>query len=384
MSVRVSCPYCNTSFTLPAVPASGRTPCARCGDVFPIRDFTEVGSDLPPPAPTPTRRARAKWSVQRSVMVAAAMGLVGVGVGLFLYYRTGPRPTPEPDPPAVVAATAPATLAGVGFIPADANVLLAVQPQPVLAYADRTKQDPRALLAKAGVPGEFFATLDQLGVTLPMIDHVVIGAKVADDAAIRVAVALVLRRPLGDEDKFLAALKAQQAPKGRWNVQLAGLPLLLAKASPRVWVFGWDEKDLAPSEKGGLGVGAKHLSADLQDALTQRLPPDAAVWLATASENWAKKGSVQLLVGEVMKKREWLQLMAKGQAAVAGLSFDEPPRARLFVRAADADTGAKLRDHFKGKATGDDVRHGGAGEWALFDAPFDPANGLAALRGLLE
>lgn len=386
MSVRVSCPYCNTSFALPAVPPSGRTPCARCGDVFPIRDFAEVENDAPPPPPTPTRRARAKWSVQRSVIVALAMGLVGVGVGLLIYSRNGgfkPRDTPEPEPPSVATAS-PAMLAGIGFMPADVNVLLAVQPQPVLGYADRTKQDPRALLAKAGVPGDVFATLDRLGVTLPMIDHVVLGAKVADDAAVRVAAALVLRRPLADDDKFLTALKAQQAPKGRWNVQLSGVPLFLTKASPRVWVFGWDDKDLAPAEKGGLGVGGKHLTADLQDALTQRLPPDAGVWLATTSENWAKKGSVQLLVGEVAKKREWLPLVAKGQAVVAGLSFGETPRARLFVRAADADTGAKLRDYFKGKATTDEVRHGGAGEWALFDAPFDPANGIAALRGLIE
>src|SRR5687767_1884281 len=103
MSVRVSCPYCNTAFTLPEVPASGRTACARCGDVFPIHTFTEVEGEIAAPAPTPARRARAKWSVQRSVVVAMVMGLVGVGVGLLIYSRSGGfnrRDTPEPEPPA--------------------------------------------------------------------------------------------------------------------------------------------------------------------------------------------------------------------------------------------------------------------------------------------
>ena len=378
MTVRVSCPYCNTAFTLPEVPASGRTPCARCGDVFPIRTFTEVEAEIAPPTPTPVRRARAKWSVARAVVVAMAMGFVGVGVGLLIYYRGGgfqARDVPEPEPPSV-AAVAPSVLVGVGFMPGDVNVLFAVQPGPVLAYAGRTNQDPRALLAKAGVPDGFFNTLVELGLTLPQIDHIVIGAKVADTAAVRVTLALVLRRPLADEEKFLKALKETPGHKTWSNVQLAGLPLKLVKVSPRAWVFGWDGVDIAPAERGGLGGGGKNLSADLRDALTQRLPPDAAAWLATDSDRWADKGSVKLIVGEVLKKKEWLPLVARGQAVAAGLSFDEVPRARLFVRAADADTGATLRDYFKGKATADGVRHGGAGEWALFDAPLDTTRSL--------
>lgn len=377
MPVRVSCPYCNTSFALPAVPASGRAACVRCGDSFPVRTFTEIeGEVATPQAATPARRTRAFWSARRAVVVAMLMGLVGVGVGVLVYPR-GPAKTDggEPDAPPSVAAVAPAALSGLGFLPADVNVALAVQPGPVLAYAGRTNQEPRALLRAAGVPDGAFAALDRAGVTLPQIDHLAAGAKLGDE--LRFTLALVLRRPPADEDKFLAAVGAKKARDGkpRFDAEVGGAPVKLVKVSPRAWVFGWDDKDVAPAERGGLPPGGAHLSAGLQEALTQRLPPDAAVWLATDSDRWAERPTVKLLIENGLRKKEWLPLVAKGRAAVIGLSFDAEPRARAFVRTADAETGEQLRNYFKGK-TADGVRHGGAGEWALYDAPLDEARKL--------
>src|SRR4051794_4225135 len=115
MSVRLSCPSCNTAFTLPQLPGDRRAACPRCGDVFPVRSFTEekTGDNAAvdaPASPSPTsgtsRRAQARWSLQRSVAIVLVMGLAGLLVGVAVYYIRGgfrSKPGPQPEPPPAVA-----------------------------------------------------------------------------------------------------------------------------------------------------------------------------------------------------------------------------------------------------------------------------------------
>src|SRR5262245_48164937 len=171
--VRLSCPSCNTSFTLPELPADRRATCPRCGDVFPVRSFT-VGPAVPAEPQTqtagaagPTRRDRARWSVQRAVAVALAMGLVGLLAGVGVYYaRGGFRSNPAQEPELTPAdVPTPATqLVGLGYLPADTGIAFALQPGPAIAYARRTNQDPRELITKAGIPRQMLEAIDQLGV----------------------------------------------------------------------------------------------------------------------------------------------------------------------------------------------------------------------------
>ncbi|MDB5311642.1 MAG: hypothetical protein JWO38_5844 [Gemmataceae bacterium] len=395
MSVRVSCPYCNTGFTLPELPPTGRATCPRCGDSFPVRGRVEEQEPAGPAAQPPdtqhpslsTRRSqRARRSVARAVGIGLAMGLVGIGIGLaVVYVRGGFRhPAPEPEPGPSATATPPTELRGLGYLPPGSNIVVAVQPGPVLAYAARTNQDPRELLIKAGVPASVLATLDRLGITLPQVDHIVAGALIpdADLREFRLSVALVLRHPLADEDRFLDQLKAHRVSQGgktRYKVELAGLQWWLTRASETAWVFGWTEKDLDPAENGG----KTQLAAGLREMLGEKLPADAAVWAAADSARWAEKKPVEVLLELAGGKKDWLAVLNKGQAAVAGLTFD-PPRLRVFVRCSDADTGEKVRAYFAKKATGDGVRVGGAGEWAMLDTPGDPQTGFAALKGFLD
>src|SRR5256885_1218881 len=62
MSLRVSCPYCNTSFALPGVPQTGRAACPRCADTFAVKPpedepgepgMGQAGGDIPPVAHAP-------------------------------------------------------------------------------------------------------------------------------------------------------------------------------------------------------------------------------------------------------------------------------------------------------------------------------------------
>jgi len=370
--------------------ADRRAACPRCGDVFPIRSFIRETSDLPslsPPEFAP--RAAGRWSVQRALAVSLLMGVAGLFAGLGVYYFKNefhPKP-PEPELPLLRVATPPTELAGLGYLPADATIVFALQPGPVLAYAEQTKQDPRDLLIKAGLPRQAYDAATQLGLTPRQIDHIACGTSVAE---LRFTFVLVLHRPLDNEEEFLKRLKAKKS-KGaseRYQVDLSGVPveLTLAHVAPKIWVFGLDgRKDMAAVETGGHRPGGKQFAPALASAVAERVPPDAAAWLATSEERWDDKPLVQFALKQFAGKDEWLKGLAQGRAVVAGLSFDGPPRLRLFVTTTGDAAGEQIRAYFANRAATDEhVRHGGAGDLAFFDTPLAPANTRDVLRQMLN
>jgi hypothetical protein len=397
MPVRLSCPSCNTAFTVPELPADRRAACPRCGDQFPIRTFTETASEdgavltsaAGPGAATAERKARAQWSLMRALMVALVMGLFGLIAGVIVYYSNvgfhrADVGEPPPPPNAVIRA---ADLIGLGYLPADDNIAFAIQPNPIVEYAQRVHQEPGQLLVQAGIPEKVMSTLTQLGLTLPQISHVVGGTSLGDGAVtLRLTVVLVLNRPLADEDQFRSELKAHKHDgKGRYDVEVAGLPMTLARVSPTIWVFGIDAKDLAGVDRGGYGPGGKQLPAGLSQSIADRIPQNAAVWIAAGDEPWADKPAVKLIVGQFLGKKDWLPVLAKGRSALAALSFEDPPRLRLFIQTANVATGQQLREYFRKQAAADEkATTGGAGEWVLFDAPIDPMNGQSTIKRFLD
>ena len=219
MPIRLSCPSCNTAFTLPEMPADSRAHCPRCGDQFPIRTFTEIAaSEDTSSRPATSERsqlspkAHAQWSVQRAAFVAIGMGLIGLVAGVVVYYRSGiiqPKPQVETPPP--TAAIPADQLVGLGYLSDDTNITFAVQPGPILAYAERMKKDPRELLIQAGIPAKVYDSFTSLGLTLQQIDHIAGGTSFGDIAfTLRLTLVLVLRGPFSDEDEFLHKLKARK------------------------------------------------------------------------------------------------------------------------------------------------------------------------------
>jgi hypothetical protein len=394
MALRVSCPYCNTGFTVPAIPPSGRVACPRCGDAFPVHsaEEDELGEVLEAAPAAPVEDARPTQTAQRKssfriVVPAAIIAILAIAIGAGWYYfrDSAPSGSPTSDPSTVAAA--PASLQGLAFLPAESNILFALQVGPIIAYAERTNQDPRVLLTQAGIPTSAFIQLDRAGLPLQRIDQIIVGAHIPDApdlGQLRLVMALILRSPLDDEEKFLEALAARpvpQAGKERYDIEWSGYPLKLVKASPNAWIFGWSDEDVV-----GVGGGAPptRLPAQLIETLAQQLPSDAAVWLATATENWAEKRSIRKLAEYGLVRRDWLPILAKGRALAAGMSLAEEPRLRLSVRCRDADTATQLRGYFQRKVTEPGTRYGGEGDWAMFDTPVDPLQASRKLKGLLN
>jgi len=392
MPIRLSCPSCNTAFTLPEPPADRRANCHRCGDQFPIRTFTEIAesedSSTRPGTAQLSSKDRAQLSIKRTVLVALGMGLVGLFVGVAGYYFQGNvHPLPPPETPTTNSAIPADQLIGLGYLPDDTNIAFAIQFGPVAAYADKMKKDPREMLVQAGIPPKVFDDLSGAGLSLSQIDHLVGGTYLGDGAVTpRLSLALVLRRPIEKEDEFLHKLQARKrSSKERYDIELAKLPLILARVSPTIWFFGLDEKDFKAVDRGGYGAGGKQFPAGLGQAIVERIPPNATAWLATNDEQWSEKPGVKLLIGQgLIGKKEWLPVLAKGKSALVAFSLDDPPRLRLFIKAVDEKTGGELRKYFQKLASADDaIRQGGGGELAFYDAPIDPMNVFAALSRFL-
>jgi hypothetical protein len=396
MPIRLSCPSCNTGFSLPELPADRRTACPRCGDVFPIRTFNEIvesegnsrGTALVPGTAKSPRKALARLSLMRATAITLGMGLLGLIAGVAIYYiQLKPKPEPEPEPPPMTAAIPAWQLSSLGYLPADTNIAFAIQPGPVVAYAARMNKEPRELLIQAGIPAKVFDSLTNLGLTLPQVDHIAGGTSFGDGIfTLRLAFVLTLRRPLADEDDFLHKLKARkQNGKAQFDIELGGFPMLLARVSPTIWVFGLVDKDFEAVDRGGYGAGGKQFPAALTQTIAEQIPPNAAAWVATNDEQWAEKPGVKLLIGQFMGKKDWLPVLAKGRAGLVALSLDDSPRFRLFIKTADETTGQQLRTYFqKMAATDDKVRHGGGGELAFLDTPFDPMHAFATLTRFLD
>lgn len=388
MSVRLNCPSCNTAFDLAAVPDSRRATCPRCGDVFPVRgEVAETAAPAVAPVVPPSARPSAPpvrgWSIWKVGAFALALGLIGFAVGLFAYNRT-PKPNsePQPDAPTAIAVASPAQLAGLGYLPAECNLVFAVQPGPLLEYAARTRQEPRELLARSGLPPQILTALDGIGLPLTQIDHLTGGLFLpSGPEEFRVALALVLKQPLADEDTFLARLKAKPVPgaKTRFAVQPDGVPvgLTLARVSPTVWVFGLNAKDLTAVDRGGFGPGGTQFRGSADEGLRKMLasvPPTSAVWVVADDEHeWPDKPLLKL-VGQSPDAKKWLAAVKGGRGGVFALSFGEAPRMRLFVRTAETQTAERVRAYFGARAAEvESATAGGGGTFALFDAPLDGA-----------
>ncbi len=387
MTTRISCPFCNSSFAPDAVLPSGRLECPRCGETFAVKSpegGSEPGSPTPLPAVYPGRSPAEVRAGRRFASLALlVLAVLIIGAGFYLVLFKLRKPTPTPDPEGIAGVVKPLELSGLAYLPGDCNLVLAVQPGPVLEYATRTNQEAKGLLVRAGVPVGVFLFLDKAGVPLAHIDHVLAGTVIGDsEQELRIAIVLVLRGPPADEEQFLEALDARRSPtgNGRYNANLdvgRKLPLALVRVSPTMWVFGWGDADLAPAEHGGGG-----LSPALRELVAERVPAESAVWLAAGEGNWAEKPLVKALAIEAGKK-DWLPQLARGRAAVIGLNFGESPTAHADIQCRDTATATELRDAIRAKVA-DGATVGGENIWITLTMPFEPRDGLKPFRQFLD
>jgi hypothetical protein len=408
MSVRLSCPSCNTNFTLDAVPGDRRATCPRCGDPFPVRgevsqepeDREQRTEDRKQAvATTPaTKRGR---PVSRAASVALTLGLIALAVGLVVYYTRGkPQPTPDDGRVPPLGIREPLDYYdGLVALPSECNVVFAVRPKLVLEYAARANQDPREVLQKSGIPSQALTALDQLGLSLADIDHVVGGAFIGNEGdELRAVIVIKVKRPT-DTDATLKKLKAKQLPKnpGLFRVDFPGVPLpLLLSAGREGYLLGLNERDFQHKPGGVNGQQGQHLRGvevrDGQERLVgirkmlQAVPLEAAIWIAADGEgDWTQKPLVKLAAQASRDGKTWLPAVSGGRGGLLTITFDEHHAGlQLKVRCADEATAEQLLAYFKSQEAANKGSSYRDGLEVHFGAPFDPATSWPMLQRFLD
>lgn len=390
MAERVACPYCNSVIDS----VTERTVCPRCSESFITADAEHLPDDVMVSRPQsiatrlderPTGFLHSRGAM--AVSCALAVVILVVGLSLVRPWEPKPKSTSERPLPVVVS---PLGLSGLAYLPPSTNMIVAVQPMPLLAYAAISKTDPRKFLIDSGIPEPVFESLSKANISLDQVDHLVFGVSVRDDSLIPgLTVCLKFTRPLADESRFLAQLRAeknsQQSKFGRtvYSVPLR-LPLLMTILDETTVLFGISSDDLAAFEKPH-PLGGGHLLKDLRDAMTSRISPASFAWIATDSSTWWEKpaGKFALQIPDWKSKAEQLRPI---RALAAGISLEPEPELRLGIRCADAPSTASFQERLRSMGNSELSVIAGDEGWATLRTPFDPNNGnlLSFVTNLLS
>ena len=400
MTVRLSCPYCETAVSLVDLPATHRVVCPRCGETFAAHatEMQESGPHIPvasrngshpPDEPTDSDEPAApERSLIGLLLFGFVLGAFVVGLGMYAIFRgdanRGEQDTSELTPAKLATTMPPLAVRGLGYLPKDTNVAFAVQPGALLTYAERTKADPKELLIRAGVPAAVFTTLDQLGVELDQIQSLVGGLTLANDSLIpRAVVVLTLRKKLADPAAFLKQLKAQPikgvAGSTRYKVTVANLPMELAILDAGPYLFATDAKDLDAISSPL--TAPDQLTTGLRESLT-KLSPASFAWVATDSEEWGKKPAITL-AAQALKQPDLPARLATLRAAAIGVSLEPELQLRASVRTPDTASATKLQDQLANALAAKSPTIGLEGTWVSVALPFDAKDGINDLKDLL-
>src|SRR5262245_15029286 len=125
------CPYCNAEFDAAGARRLGGTAfCPRCGDPLPSHLVPEVPAPAqpaaaPPSSGTPWTNRKIALSIVIGMLLMASVGLVFAltteGFRRHNDYRV------KKEQPLPLTVQAPGELAGLGYLPADCNVVAAMQ-----------------------------------------------------------------------------------------------------------------------------------------------------------------------------------------------------------------------------------------------------------------
>jgi hypothetical protein len=351
-----SCPYCNSQVSPPGVRSGQRIFCRRCGESFVYQGPDTEGEPAAAPSPPPVAGVP-RWSNRAIALAVLGVMFLMATAGLVLalatvhFRRANDYPKTNPDDDlARVKIIAPANLGGLGYLPADTGVVVAVHVAEAL-------QDPAGReFLKRFRPGDFLARnqpdlgdagLGNLekwtGLSLEELDHVVLGLNIDNKVIPRLTLVVQTRRSY-DAEKVRAALKASRSPESgkrvlyRFQLEKPPVEAVLWFAAERTLVVGLSAEDVqaVPADPQ---PGSEHLSPALREVL-QRMGPAAPAWLAGHSEDWDKTTLTLLLAGLKPADR---QVLKKVRTFGAWLQFGEGLRLNAAFDCTDAASAEALQ-----------------------------------------
>lgn len=336
VGAQLSCPFCNAALTgvVRSVSAE-RVNCPRCGEPLPAALAAQLPSEPMPAVITSASRSPVPGKTKTLLAILAIMATMAVISGIFIWntqewrrkndYRTQKKTDPD------VQTRGPADVAILGFLPAKCNVLGAVN------VADLRKQPTtRRLLDQPPLGPSARKVPEWTGLTWSDIEQIVLGAEVKGKLP-QLFVVVQTRQPYA-AGKIAAAL-APAVPTKHRNKMLIRFPLqplgegLLWCHSDQLLVFVvgldavlTDDLDALPSRPR---PGLEGFPAALRAAVTERLPPASACWLAGHFDEPSGLGEFLALTGQknaaldvlLQTKTFVVSVQAQDQATLTGHFF---------------------------------------------------------------
>jgi hypothetical protein len=312
----LTCPYCNALLPASEDSAVGqRVPCPRCGEAFTLRRPTPRGSaDLqiaPSVAPTLVgvdldvdRRLHMRRT--NRIVAAGVLGVMALGAVLSLTYALYSQPerrahdTRMPHKPRgpnltestpTPAATAPAALEALRWLPADCNVVAGVQVAE-LRQTDAGRELLKHLfrIGKVDLSADFIERWT--GLKAGEIDHLVLGVKADDELLPRTVLVVRTTQPY-NADAVRTKLQAERMPDAKGKTLYKCKPgegelrPILWCADERTLLFGLTTKHIeaVPAKPA---VGLERLPAAVRILMELRLQSAGPAWVVGYASDWRK------------------------------------------------------------------------------------------------
>ena len=392
VGAQLTCPFCNAALTGVVRSASAeRVVCPRCGEPLPAELAAQLPSEPIPAAAPSVPQAPAPGKTKTLLAILAIMATMAVAAGIYAWntkefrrkndYRARKQIDPEQTP-------RPADVAILGFLPAKCNVLGAVN------VADLRQQATTRRLLEEPPLGTIARKVPQwTGLAWNDIEQIVLGAEVKGKLP-QLFVVVQTRQPYAT-GKISAAL-APAVPTKHRNKLLVRFPLqpvgegLVWCHSDHILVFVLgldavvtDDLDALPSRPR---PGLEGFAAPLRAALTERLPPASACWLAGQFDEPTGLGELLALTGQkipaldvlLQTKRFVVSVQAQDQITLTGHFFT-----------GDAKTSARLQTLLESHRRPEALSYKVAGppvdiaepeaQWVTLQARGDLARWLASL-----
>lgn len=294
-------------------------------------------------------------------------------VGLVIVNRGESRPPIPPTKP-VASEFGPATIpplgiAGLRYLPANSQIVAAVQTAPLATYAERLKTEPKQLLRDAGLPEAVFESLAQAGVRFESIDHLAVGLTLSDDDAIPVATVVVALKTAPAD----ASLLTKQIQKEKLFTLFTA-----AIVGERFLILVTDAKSMPREPKPNVD----HLATAIRETIQNQISPAAVAWLATDTQSWHERPAIKAAI-LAANRPELPALIARGRALALSFSLEPEFNVGLAVKCDSEETAKQLQNFLGIKGAGQPWMIGGTDGWAVVDAAVPPKDIPALVKSLL-
>lgn len=271
---------------------------------------------------------------RKAIAILSVLLLVAVPL-VFLRPWETPAPAPIEMPAGPVVTLPPMALAGLRYLPASTNVIIAVQPAALAAF--NPQQPPRKVLTGAGVPELILATFENAGVPFEEVEQVVAGLTLQPDKLIPgVSVFAKFRKPVAEES-FLKALQAERKPTAGRSVYMSKFNnLLVTPIDDRSWLFGLIDDDLAMADIPSKSLS--HLSQPIRLAMSERIDPAAYAMAVTGEAKWDEANAFI-----AMSLKKTAAKLAKVRSLAVGISHSaDGPNLKLSLVTIDSATASEV------------------------------------------